>query len=210
MSGCRSAAILTALSLLSACMTDDQNATRLQGAGAGAAVGAGLGALIGGDPEDALIGAAAGGLVGLAAGDAVARSKATYASEEEMLVQERRIVASKADQIGAYNADLQRQLDRLNLDIAALEAAAAEGRDEHWERLNLRKSAKANLDLAQQRLAEVNQEIDVSREIYQEAEGKSEPVDLAEWDRRIRELERRRDALAALIRDFENSRQRIV
>ena len=50
-----------------------------------------------------------------------------------------------------------------------------------------------DLDQARQRLAEVNQEIDVSRKVYREALRDSEPVDLAEWDRRIRELERRRN-----------------
>ena len=48
--------------LAPACTTlNDQNTTRAQGAGAGAALGAGLGALIGDDPEDILIGAAVGG-----------------------------------------------------------------------------------------------------------------------------------------------------
>ena len=210
MLGFRSVIFVTALSLLSACMTDDQNATRAQGAGAGAAIGAGIGALVGGDAEDILIGAAAGGLVGLAAGDAVARKKADYATKEDMIVQERQIVAEKADEIGAYNIGLRGKLRKLNQDITLLEEEAARGRAARGERLDLRRRAVADLEQARQRLAEVNREIDVSRQVYQQALSESRPVELAEWDRRIRELERRRDALTSLIGDFESSTQRVA
>ena len=210
MSGLRSVALLTALLLLPGCAANDQNVTRVQGAGAGAALGAGLGALIGGDTEDVLIGAAIGGLAGLAAGDAVARKKADYSTTEDMIVQERRIASEKADQIGAYNASLEQHLETLNRDIAALEAAVIEGRADRKAKRGLRQRAQADLDRARRRLAEVNQEIDVSRKVYQEALRDSEPVDLVEWDRRIRELERRRDKLAALIGDFEASARRVA
>lgn len=211
MPGHRSIALLTMLLLTSACATtSDQNATRAQGAGAGAALGAGLGALIGGDPEDILIGAAVGGLAGLAVGEAVARKKANYASAEDMVIEERRIVREKTDQVGVYNAGLERQLGDLDRDVAALQAAIAEGRADHAEKIQLRRRAEADLDQARQRLAEVNQEIDVSRRVYQEALRDSEPVDLVDWDRRIRELERRRDALVVLIGDFEATTRRIA
>lgn len=209
MLGFRIIAFFAALSLLSACM-NDQNATRAQGAGAGAAIGAGIGALVGGDPEDVLIGAAAGGLIGLAAGDAVARKKADYATKEDMIVQERRIVSEKADAIGAYNIGLRGKLRELNDDISLLEEEAARGRAARGERRDLRRRAVAELDQARQRLAEVNREIDVSRQVYQEALAESQPAELADWDRRIRELERRRDALTSLIGDFESSTQRVA
>lgn len=210
MSGFRSAALLAALFLISACTVNDQNVTRAQGAGAGAALGAGLGAIIGGDSEDILIGAAVGGLAGLAVGEAVARKKADYATTEDMIVQERRIVSEKTAHIGSYNASLEQQLDGLNRDIAALEAAVVEGRADRAAKRGLRERAEADLQRARQRLAEVNQEIDVSRQVYQEAVDDSEPVDLVDWDRRIRELERRRDELAKLIGDFETSARRVV
>ena len=187
-----------------------QNATRAQGAGAGAALGAGLGAILGGDTDDILIGAAVGGLAGFAVGEVVARKKADYATAEDMVVQEHRIVTEKADQIRIYNAGLEQQLDILNRDIAVLEAAISEGRADHSAMLELRQRAVTDLDQARQRLVEVNQEIDVSRKVYQEALRDSEPVDLVEWDRRIRELERRRDTLATLIGDFETSARRIA
>lgn len=206
----RSAALLTALLFISACAVNDQNATRAQGAGAGAALGAGLGAVIGGDAEDILLGAAIGGLAGLAVGETVARKKADYATAEDMVVQERSIVTEKADQIGAYNAGLEQQLDSLNRDIAVLEAALSEGRADHSAKLELHQRVVTDLDQARQRLAEVNQEIDVSRKVYQEALRDSEPVDLVEWDRRIRELERRRNTLANLIGDLETSAQRVA
>ena len=206
----RSAALLAMLFFLSACTANDQNVTRAQGAGAGAALGAGLGAIFGGDEEDILIGAAIGGLAGLAVGEAVARKKADYASAEDMIVQERRIITAKADEVASYNAGLEQELDLLNRDIAALEAAIGEGRADHSAKLELRQRAASDLDQARQRLAEVNQEIDVSRKVYQEALRDSEPVDLVEWDRRIRELERRRNSLANLIGDFEATTQRIA
>ena len=210
MSGSRSAALMTALFFMSACAANDQNMTRAQGAGAGAALGAGLGAIVGGDAEDVLLGAAVGGLVGLAAGEAVARKKADYATTDDMIVQERRIVAEKTEQIGSYNASLEQQLVGLDSDIATLEAAVAEGRADRSAKQDLRQRAEADLDRARQRLAEVNQEIDVSRHVYQEAARDSVPVDLVDWDRRIRELERRRDELAKLIGDFETSTRRVA
>ncbi|MGI9485568.1 MAG: hypothetical protein ACR2RF_06750 [Geminicoccaceae bacterium] len=191
-------------------MANDQDATRTQGAGAGAALGAGLGLVFGGGVEEILISAAVGGLAGLAAGDAVARKKADYATAEDMVVQERHIVTEKVDQIGSYNARLEQQLDTLNADIALLEAAISEGRANHSTKLKLRQQAATDLDQARQQLAEVSQEIDVSRKVYQEALRDSEPVDLVEWDRRIRELERRRNTLAALIGDFKTSVQRVA
>lgn len=210
MLGRRSAALLAGLMLLSACTVHDQHATRAQGAGAGAALGAGLGALIGGGKEDVLIGAAAGGLAGLALGDAVARKKASYASQEEMIVQERRILSEQADEVSAYNAGLERRLRVLDRDIASLEAEALRGRDERAAKRDLRRRAAADLSHARKRLAEVDQEIGISRKVYEEALRGSEPVDLVEWDRRILELERRRDALAELIGDFELSTDRLV
>ena len=210
MLGIRSVTFLTALSLLGACVTDDQNATRVQGAGAGAAIGAGIGALVGGDAEDILIGAAAGGLVGLAAGEAVARKKADYASKEDMIVKEREIVAEKADEVGAYNIGLRGKLRKLNQDIARLEDEEARGRAARGERLDIRRRAVADLNQARHRLTEINSEIDVSRRVYQQALNESRPVELADWDRRIRELERRRDALTSLIGDFETSTQRVA
>lgn len=210
MVGIRSAALMTALFFASACAVDDQNMTRAQGAGTGAAVGLGLGLLIGGDMEGALIGAAAGGLAGLAAGEVVARKKADYATTEDMIVQERRIAAEKASELSAYNVNLEKQLDVLNQDITALENEVAQGRAYRTAKVDLRERAEISLDQAQQRLAEVNQEIDVSRKMYLEALRDSEPVDLVEWDRRIRELERRRNTLAVLIGDFDTSTQRIA
>ncbi|MGI9500469.1 MAG: YMGG-like glycine zipper-containing protein, partial [Geminicoccaceae bacterium] len=186
------------------------NVTRAQGAGAGAALGAGLGALVGGDSEDIVIGAAVGGLAGLAVGETVARKKADYVTTEDMIVHERRIVAEKADRIGDYNVSLRQHLGRLNRDIAMLEAEVDRGSAEHAEKRRLRQRAEADLDQARQRFAEVSQEIEISRRAYDEALRDSEPVALVDWDRRIRELERRRGTLAALIGDLETSVQRVA
>jgi len=203
-------ALLAGLFLLSACTANDQNVTRGQGAGAGAAIGAGLGALIGDDPEDILLGAAVGGIVGLAAGEAVARKKASYASTEDMIVKERRLVTEQTDALLLYNAGLERDLGALNRSIAELEGEVVRTRSDRRARNNLRQRAEADLGEAKQRLAEVNQEIDVSRNLYDQARRGAEVVDLADWDRRIRELERRRDNLVFLIGDFETSTKRIV
>jgi hypothetical protein len=210
MSGRGCAALLAVAFLFSACAANDQANTRAQGVGAGAALGAGIGALIGNDPEDILIGATVGGLVGLAAGDAVARKKANYASAEDMIARERRIATEEADTLAAYNVGLERDLESLNDSIEEMEADVVRGRSEHVLKVELRRRAEEELGEARQRLAEVSQEIDVSRRLYEEARADVEAVDLAEWDRRIRELERRRSRLVQLIGDFETSRQRIV
>ena len=208
--GVRLAALIIAISLVSACAMDDQSATRAQGAGAGVALGAGIGALASGKTDSVLIGAVAGGLAGLAAGDAVARNKKAYAEEEGELVEERRLVADDADQIVAYNATQRERLEVLNRDIAALEADVAQGRMVRNERLDLRKRAEADLDEARQRIASVNQEIAVSRQAYQLALAERGRVDIRTWNRRIRVLERRRSVLLQLIDDLKASTERIV
>jgi len=210
MAAMRVIALMTALFLSSACTVNDQNATRAQGAGVGAALGLGLAALVGGDGDALVVGAAVGGLAGLAAGDAVARKKADYATAEDMIIEERRIAAEQAEEIRLYNASLERDLAKLNRDVADLEVAASQGRIDRADKIQLRERAVSRLERAQQQLVEVNQEITISRKIYQEARRESQPVDLAQWDRRIRELERRRDALAVLIGDFETSTRRVA
>lgn len=202
--------LLLGLFLLSACAVNDQNITRGQGAGAGAAIGAGLGALVGDDTESVLLGAAVGGIVGLAAGDVVARKKTSYASTEDMIIQERRAVAEQADALAAYNAGLKRDLAALDRSINGLKGEVIRGRRDNAVRIDLRQRAEADLGRAKQRLVEVNQEIDVSRRLYGQARGDADAVDLVEWDRRIRELEHRRDNLVFLIGDFETSARRIV
>ena len=203
-------AALVAAHLMVGCAASDGSLTRMQGAGAGAALGAGVGALIGDSTESTLIGAAAGGLAGLAVGDAVARKKAGYASTEAMIVAERNIAARKADELDAYNAALERDIEGLDNDILALESKLHDGRSRHAASVELARRAAADLDQARHRLAEVNQEIDISRDLYEQVLATSEPVDLVEWDRRIRELERRRDELVTLIGDLEASSRRIA
>lgn len=201
--------MVAALMLMTGCAANDQNLTRAQGAGAGAALGAGLGALIGKDTDSALIGAAVGGLAGLAVGEVVARKKADYVSTEAMIEKERELAQNNASEMADYNASLRDHLDTLNQDIQALEAEVALERSRHAGALDLRARAEDNLDQARQRLAEVSQEVDVSRQLYEEAKAEAPPVDLTEWDRQIRELERRRSELVVLIGDFEASAQQI-
>ena len=203
MMGNKSFGVVALLVLMSGCTPNDQNMTRAQGAGVGAAVGAGLGAIIGGDTEDALIGAAVGGLAGLAVGEVVARKKAKYASTEAMIREERASIQKKTREMASYNNGLRAEFDRLNQEIAALEAEVAAQRTDHGAALDLRSRAEGNLAAARRRLAEVNQEVDVSRQLYDQAKSEGASTDLASWNKQIFELERLRDELVVLIGDFE-------
>ena len=207
--GNKSIAVVAVLVLLSGCAANDQNITRAQGAGAGAAVGAGLGLLVGKDTESTLVGAAVGGLAGFALGDAVARKKADYASTEAMIEKEHQIARRNADEMARYNASLRGHLDELTVDIAELEATADNRRVRQASARDLRARAESDLTQARQRLAKINQEIDVSRQLYDQAKAERSTADLAGWNRQIQELERRRRELAALIGDYERGTQRI-
>ena len=211
MAGSKSVGVVLAiaLGLVSGCAANDQNLTRVQGAGFGAAVGAGLGALIGGDTEGALVGAAVGGLAGLALGDAVARKKSDYASTEAMIREERRIARQNASEMAAYNASLARHLDTLDRDIERLEADLVAERTSREAALSIRSQAKDDLQDARRRLAEVNREVVVSQRLYAQAKAEGSSPELADWDRQIVELERRRDELMVLISDFETRASRI-
>ncbi len=208
--GNNSIALIAVLALLSGCAANDQNVTRAQGAGAGAALGAGLGLLVGKDTESTVIGAAVGGLAGLALGDAVARKKADYVSTEVMIKKEHGIARRHADEMATYNASLRDHLDELTVDIAGLETEAGSQRARRATARDLRTRAETDLAQAHRQLAKANQEIDVSRKLYETAKAEGSSTDLAGWDRQIRQLERHRRELALLIGDFESGSQQIL
>ena len=209
MAGNKSVGAIFAIALISGCAANDQNLTRAQGVGVGAAVGAGLGALVSGDSKGALVGAVAGGLAGLALGDAVARKKSDYASTEAMIRQERRIARQNASEMAAYNASLVRHLETLDRDIERLEANLVAERTRRETVLSIRSQAKDELLEARRRLAEVNQEVAVSQRLFDQARAEGASPDLVDWDRQIGELERRRDELMVLISAFESRANRI-
>lgn len=205
----RSLTVIAVFALLSGCAVNDQNATRAQGAGAGAAVGAGLGLLVGKDTKSTLVGAAVGGLAGFALGDAVARKKSDYVSTEVMIDKEHQIARLNANEMAKYNVSLRDHLDELTVDIAELETTVDSKRVRQASARDLRARAESDLVQARERLAKVNQEIDVSRELYDQAKAEKSSADLAGWNRQIQELERRRRELALLIGDFERGTRQI-
>ncbi len=206
----KSIGVISALAVISGCAVNDQNVTRAQGAGAGAALGAGLGLLVGKDTKSTLVGAAVGGLAGLALGDAVARKKADYVSTEAMIEKEHQIARRNADEMANYNASLRDHLDELTEDIAGLETEAGNQRVRRASARDLRARAENDLVQARQQLAKANQEIDVSRRLYDQAKAERSSTGLAGWDQQIRQLEHRRRELALLIGDFESGSLRIL
>lgn len=203
------AVISVAMAFLSGCAANDQTATRVQGAGAGAALGAGLGLLAGKDSESTLIGAGLGGLAGLAVGDAVARKKAGYVSTEAMIEKEHAIVRQNADEMASYNDTMRAHLDQLSIDVAALETKVATNRTRQIETRSLRAKAENDLAQARRRLVEVDSQIEVSKTLYEQAKAERSAAELADWNDEIRNLERRKRDLALLIGDFETTAQQI-
>lgn len=185
--------------LASGCATSDQNRTKAEGAGIGAAIGGLAGFLIG-DEKGALIGAAAGAGVGFLAGREVAKRKAEYANREDFLEAEITRTAEYNETIRAYNAQNTEELAALEKEANALREAYEAGAEEKSvllaKQADLKERLAQHTELEEDLLAELK----VQNEILEQERAKAPKDDpyLAKLEREVQEL---RDNIQSLQED---------
>lgn len=109
---------------------NDSTRTKAEGAGVGAATGALIGGLLGqvaghntkSTLIGAAIGAAVGGGAGYLAGDYVAKRKAQYASEEDWLDNETKIVVQYNNELEEFNEKTANRNEQLEKQVANLKS----------------------------------------------------------------------------------------
>ncbi|MGM0645301.1 MAG: YMGG-like glycine zipper-containing protein [Thermodesulfobacteriota bacterium] len=175
--------------LVSGCATSDQNRTKAEGAGIGAAIGGLAGYLIG-EEKGALIGATAGAGVGFLAGREVAKRKAEYATRENFLEAEITRTAEYNESIRAYNTQNTEELAALEEEAEALRAAYETGAEE--KSVLLAKQADLKERLAQHKELEEDllAELKVQNEILEQesAEAPEDDPYLAKLEKEVQEL----------------------
>lgn len=158
--------LLSLLALLSACANDQQR-TRAEGVGAGAAIGAVLGHVIGGR-DGAIAGAALGGIAGGVVGDKAAEKKRQYAEREDALqlaAAHSRVIAQRARET---NESLRRDIASLETSVSQLLAQNLSARSRVELAANTRRSYKETNDRLDLRLAEVRSEIGRQQQVLRQ------------------------------------------
>ena len=189
--------------------TNDQTATRGQAAAGGAVVGALLGQVFGKDTKSTIVGGIVGAGLGLAAGEVVAQRKANYASRESLIDGETALAEQTAAETEAYNRQLRQDIASLDRGIAEHQAAIASGNADRDRATALKREAQQKLQTADARLANVEEELQVSRDLHADASAGAATRGLDEWQQTIEDLEEERAELTALIDDLKTSSQRI-
>jgi hypothetical protein len=178
----------------------DQQKTTTQGAAGGAILGAALGAIIGHQSgnrgEGAVIGAILGGLAGGAYGNHVAGRKQQFSSQEDYLNACLASANKEYTDALAYNENLGKQVEQL--DAKATELAGLVGDQERLQREApaLRRELASQRQATDARIAQVNREIQIQREVLANERGSAKGAQVAALDQKIHDLEGVRDQLA--------------
>lgn len=181
---------------------DDSTRTIGGGAATGATTGAALGALLSqNNPgQGALVGAAIGLAGGLIGGLVVDEQKRAYASAEDAIAMETQIVEEKTVEIRSYNTKASQELASLNREIKGLEARRRAGENVTAELRTARARAQSEREAAEEKLAETESELEVTRGVL--ADARSAGGDTGAWEAKIASLERERDALRGIAESF--------
>lgn len=180
--------VLVAL-LASGCATSDQNRTKAEGAGIGAAIGGLAGYLIG-DEKGALIGAAAGAGAGFLAGREIAKRKAEYASREDFLDAEIARTAEYNETIRAYNEQNEVELAALENEAGALREAYEAGAEQKSALLAKQADIKDRLAQHKELEEDLLAELEVQTEIIEQegAEVSEDDPYIAKLEKEVQEL----------------------
>ncbi len=197
--------LLLVSALLAGCSTSDDQKTRQQGAGLGAAGGALIGGIIGHQSgrgwEGAFIGAGVGAVAGDIYGQHVSQRKAEFASQEDYLDACIAEASAKHQAVLAQNQKLQNDIASLELELEIL-AATAESRTVHAERLKqMRKHLAGQIKSSEQELGALNDEIALQRAVLEEEKASAPEGSIQRLEAQIAALETQRELLQ------ENTRQ---
>jgi hypothetical protein len=177
---------------------DDSQQTKFQATAAGAALGALTGLLTGGDAKSALIGAAVGGGAGYFLGNEVAKRKQSYKSREELIAKESQRTSETLSNTRSINANLRQDIQSYEKETKTLQANIAKGKARK-DALGIQKQKveKRHKDSAKA-LEAVTKELEISEQLYTETkneDGKDNAKKLAEWEKRIANLKKEKEAL---------------
>ena len=146
----------------------DETQTTAGGIGLGATLGGVLGAVLGGE-RGAIIGASIGGVLGGVGGHVLARTKADYASREDMIEKETNILQARINETEEMNQTLKVELASLNQEIERLDRERSRGQTVGRETTEAKARASGALKQAEEQLAELNAELDTTSKLLAEA-----------------------------------------
>jgi hypothetical protein len=203
---------LAGLLLVAGCANQpsNENRTRLEGAGIGAAIGGLAGALIGGR-DGAAWGAAIGGGIGLLGAEAVNRQRRSYSDNAQRLEAEQRIAGQTLTATRAYNQGLVQRVANLDGQAARYAQARAAGRADLASAKSLREEMESEASAARENLSRLEAALGESRRQLAAAreEAGRGSADVASLELSIRALEGERDGLRASIDRISASMRRI-
>jgi uncharacterized protein YcfJ len=192
----------------------DQQKTVGQGAAGGAILGAVIGTIVGhqfGDrTSGALIGAAIGGLGGAAYGNHVAGKKKQFASQEDYLNACLAQANKEYSEALAYNDKLGQQVEQLDARVTELAGLVGDQERLQREAPALKRELAAQKQATDARIAQVNKEIQIQREVLATERNAGAGAQLAALDQKIRDLETVRNQLAEGSRQLASSSSRMT
>ena len=208
--------VLIAFCGVTGCATmTEQEQTRAQGAGIGAAAGAVGGAMIGaifGGRQGAAVGAMAGAALGVTAGalygDHVANQKQKYVTEEDYIHACITSVRQVTNDTMAYNQELGREMAPLTTEVEDALVAYDQYRIQAEELLRTRDKVGAKLGEASHKLENAQSELTIQRQTVERErhimKTSLEPLEaeIRQLEAAVSELETRIHALESLHRKF--------
>jgi uncharacterized membrane protein len=176
--------------------SDDQTATKAQGAVLGALVGGLIGAATG-DSKSALIGAGIGAGLGYLAGNEVAKRKAQYARAEDFLDAEIAQATEMNREAVAYNATLRQQIAGLDAESQRLAARYRAGRASRDQMVAQRNTVQARLNKNREVEQTLRKEHDLKAAVVAEEKGQRGANDpyVKSLETQVRDLQSNIDAM---------------
>lgn len=153
---------LSATAVLAAGCADqsaDHSRSIVEGGALGAIACGGLAAILGGDAATIAAAAVACGAAGAVFGDYIGRTKEDYASQEDMIEEERKLIAQRVQETEEYRNQLLEETQALQQEAASLQADRARGIDTRNRARRLRQSAEDKLEEAEDQLTLVRAEL---------------------------------------------------
>lgn len=152
------------------CAITDANRTRAEGAAAGAVIGTVLGNALSRNRNSVPVGAAIGAIIGFLFGNGVAQEKATYAQQEQYLIQLAKRAEDRAVETAEFNNQLQQEVAALQALNEYIDSQRLDLSERN--RLATDQNARANALLFQtnQQIAVVRQDLASLREVIAAAQ----------------------------------------
>jgi hypothetical protein len=180
--------------LVAGCATHEERKFGGQGCVGGTVVGGVIGAAVGGK-EGAIIGAIGGCVAGLFTGVYFAKRKEQYASQQEAIIEETAWNRKMAQKLRQTNAELAKSIQQYKQEVERIKNMPM---NEKQRKLLLRQQQEKFLEkfgLAQDTATRLKEEVDKSKEQYQQHQANADPAKLEEWETEITAFEEESERL---------------